>query len=221
MIIVIDGPAGSGKSSTAKAVARKMNIEYLDSGALYRAITWLYLEVDQDIDTLFDLLSRVSISFSYTDDVFRVYVNERDVTSKLRTKKVADQVSAIASLPRVRSFVNELMREKVKQGTYIAEGRDLGTAVFTDADLKFFMSANVEERARRRFKELEASGADITFHEVRKNIQDRDRKDTAREADPLKKAPDAIELDTTGMRFDEQVQQICSIIDEQTDLTFK
>lgn len=219
MIIVIDGPAGSGKSSTAKAVAGKMNIEYLDSGALYRAVTWLYLDAGKDFDTLFDLLNRASISFSYADHVFHVSVNDVDITSKLRTKSVANDVSTVAANPRVRSFVNELMREKVKQGAYIAEGRDLGTAVFKDADLKFFMSANIEERARRRFKELEASESDITFKEVRENIVDRDRKDASREADPLKKAPDAIELDTTGMHFDEQVQKICSIIDEQTDLT--
>lgn len=220
MIIVIDGPAGSGKSSTAKAIAGKMNIEYLDSGALYRAITWLYLDSDQDFGTLFDLLNHVSITFVSTDNVFHVLVDGADVTDKLRTPDVAEQVSTVAAHPRVRSFVNELMRKKVKQGAYIAEGRDLGTAVFPDADVKFFMSADVEERARRRFDELRASGADITLEQVETNIRERDQKDKAREADPLRKAPDAIKLDTTGMAFDEQVHKICTIINEQTDLTY-
>lgn len=220
MIIVIDGPAGSGKSSTAKAVARKLKIEYLDSGALYRALTCLYLDSDKDFDTFFDLLSRISITFSYSDKVFHVSVNGTDITDKLRTPTVADHVSTVAAHPRVRSFVNELMREKVRQGAYIAEGRDLGTAVFNDADVKFFMSADVKERARRRFDELRASGTDISVEEVETNIRQRDKKDQAREADPLKKAPDAIELDTTGLAFEEQVHKICTIIDEQTDLTY-
>lgn len=221
MIIVIDGPAGSGKSSTAKAVARQMNIEYLDSGALYRALTWIYLRVDRDKEALFDLLNEASITFWYADEVFHVKVDGTDITHELRTNRVADAVSTVASFPRVRSFVNELMREAVSRGHYIAEGRDLGTAVFPDAALKFYMVADAEERARRRHKERQASGSDITLREVRENIIRRDQQDAGREADPLKKAPGAIEIDTTAMGFEEQVQHICSIIDDQTELTFK
>jgi len=220
MIIVIDGPAGSGKSSTAKAVAEIMNIEYLDSGALYRAAAWLFLEAEKDLDTFFNLLNRASFSFSYTDSVFHVAINGTDITKELRTTRVSEQVSTVAAHPRVRSFVNGLMRNKVNQGTYIAEGRDLGTAVFTDANLKFYMSADVEERVQRRYEEQTASEADITLEQVRQNIIARDQKDAQRKTDPLKKAPDAIELDTTGLRFDEQVEKICTIIDEKTDLTY-
>lgn len=219
MIIVIDGPAGSGKSSTAKAVARKMDIEYLDSGALYRAITLLFLKADQDLDAFFHLLNLTSVSFSFKKNTFCVQVDGTDVTSKLRSTPVSNHVSHVAALPRVRTFVNNLMRNAVQQGSYIAEGRDLGTAVFEDADLKFYMSADVEERARRRHEELVAADDDVPLKEVRANIMDRDKKDAQRKADPLSKAPDAIELDTTGLRFEEQVQQICSMIDEQTDLT--
>lgn len=221
MIIVIDGPAGSGKSSTAKAVARKMSIEYLDSGALYRALTWIYLRAQQDTDAFFDMMNRVSISFSYADEVFHVAVDGNDITDELRTSSVADAVSTVASFPRVRSFVNELMREAVRRGHYIAEGRDLGTAVFPNAELKFYMVADTDERARRRHEELEAAGMDISYSEVRDNIIRRDRKDANRSADPLKKAPDAIGIDTTQMDFDDQVQYICSIIDDKTELTYK
>lgn len=220
MIVVIDGPAGSGKSSTAKAIAGKMNIEYLDSGALYRAATLLYIKAQKDIKLFFNLLNQAVISFAYSNDVFHVVLNGVDVTSKLRSTQVSDEVSVVAALPRVRAFVNELMRQKVKEGTYIAEGRDLGTAVFIDAALKFYMSADVDERARRRHAELNTSGVDTSLEKVRSNIIKRDEKDAHRETDPLMKAPDAIELDTTGLRFEEQVQQICSIICEKTDLTY-
>jgi len=144
MIIVIDGPAGAGKSSTAKAVAQKLNIEYLDSGALYRALTCIFLQAGKDRKAFFDLLKQASVSFSYTDAIFRVWVNDEEITAKLRNAEVSALVSDIASLDGSRTFVNSLMREAVQEGAYIAEGRDLGTAVFPEADLKFFMSADVD-----------------------------------------------------------------------------
>jgi cytidylate kinase len=221
MIIVIDGPAGSGKSSTAKAVAEIMHIEYLDSGALYRALTWIYLQVNQDRDLFFSRLKHASIVFYYADKLFHVSVDEKDITDQLRRKEVSDLVSIVASFPQARTFVDALMQDAVRQGQYIAEGRDLGTAVFPKAALKFFMKADPEERARRRFKELEASGADITLDEVRRNIHYRDREDANRETDPLKMAADAIEIDTTDVSFQEQVQQICMIIHKKTNLIYK
>lgn len=221
MIIVIDGPAGSGKSSTAKAVAEKMQIEYLDSGALYRALTWMYIQAGEDRKAFFDMLKKASISFTYHDNMFHVTVNGTDITDRLRSSAVSNLVSHVASDPRARTFVNELMRKAVKHGRYIAEGRDLGTAVFPDADLKFFMVADIDERARRRFKERRAAGEEVTLDEIRENIRLRDEKDSKRETDPLKKAPDAIELNTTEMSFIEQVHHICSIIEQKTELTYK
>ena len=209
MITVIDGPAGSGKSSTARAVANKLQIEYLDSGALYRTATLLYIEADRNQGLFFQLLNRKEISFRYQDGQFHVNVDGQSVTDQIRTPRVADYVSEVAAMPQVRSFVNELMRTAVQSGIYIAEGRDLGTAVFPDADLKFFMLADVEERARRRYKERKPDNPDLTFKKVKQNIEQRDFKDSNREKDPLKKAEDAIEIDTTDLNFEQQVDQIC------------
>lgn len=209
MIIVIDGPAGSGKSSTARAVADQLNIEYIDSGALYRTATLLYLEANRDQQMFFRLLDQKQISFHYQEQQFHVAVDGRSVSSDIRTSEVDDWVSEVAAMPRVRAFVNNLMRKVVLSGQYIAEGRDLGTAVFPDAELKFYMSADLKERARRRYKERKDGNPDLTLEEVKENIAERDRKDSKREADPLKKATDAIEIDTTNLTFDQQVNQIC------------
>lgn len=209
MIVVIDGPAGSGKSSTARAVADRLGIEYLDSGALYRAVTIVYLEAGKDSETFFKLLDKQTISFDYADKIFHVFVDSRDVTKQLRSEKVSNLVSQVASMPEVRSYINNLMRTAVEDGNYIAEGRDLGTVVFPDADLKFYMSADVDERARRRFEELQEQESPITLEEVRRNILMRDRKDSQRKADPLRKAEDAIEINTTDLTFEQQVNKIC------------
>jgi len=223
MIIVIDGPAGAGKSSTAKAVAQKIGIEYLDSGALYRALTFIYLEAGKDVDKFFKMLDGVEVSFNYEidDELFQVFVDGKDISGELRSASVADNVSSVASMPRVRSHVKNLMREAVNHGNYIAEGRDLGTVVFPDADLKFFMNADVTERAKRRYDELIAAGEEVTLKQVKQNILERDYKDTRRDADPLTKADDAIEINTTNLNFEQQVDQICSTIVEQLELSGK
>lgn len=212
MIIVIDGPAGSGKSSTARAVADRLNIEYIDSGALYRAATLVYLISGRDKETFFRLLNQKRFTFCYKDQTFHIAINGKLVTDEIRTPKVAKAVSEVAAMSRVRSYVNNLMRDVVVDGTYIAEGRDLGTAVFPDAELKIYMSADLDERARRRFKERKEDNPGLTFEEVKQNIAKRDKIDTGREADPLKKADDAIEIDTTDLTFEQQVDEICSAI---------
>ena len=210
MITVIDGPAGSGKSSTARAVANKLQIEYLDSGALYRTVTLIYLKANRDNKKFFQLLNKKKISFRYKDQTFYVKINGQSVTDTIRTPEVADNVSQVAAMPRVRAFVNNLMRDVVLNGAYIAEGRDLGTAVFPDADLKFYMSAQLDERARRRYNERKAGNPDLTLEEVKQNILQRDQIDSERNTDPLKKADDAIEIDTTNSTFEQQVEQVCS-----------
>lgn len=213
MIIVIDGPAGSGKSSTARAVAEKMDIRYLDSGALYRGATVLYLEAGCRKERFFQMLTDQPLDFGY-DDGFRVFLGDRDVTGRIRSAEVAGRVSEVAAMPGVRAHVNELMRSKVSRGVYIAEGRDLGTAVFPNAALKIYMSADVEERARRRYREMKENDPEVSLEEVRRNIVERDRKDQSRDSDPLRKADDAVEIDTTESTFEQQVEQICSLIKE-------
>lgn len=215
MIIVIDGPAGSGKSSTARAVADKLDIEYLDSGALYRTATLLYLEADRNEELFFKLLQDKTILFHYSNGCFHVAIEGESVTSRIRTTEVAEYVSEVAARPHVRQFVNDLMRDVVDRGTYIAEGRDLGTAVFPDADLKFYMSADIEERARRRYEERKTDNPGLTLEQVKQNIEERDHKDSNREIDPLKKAVDAIEVDTTNLSFEQQVDKICLEIRER------
>ena len=166
----------------------------------------------------FELLRELAISFYYSDGTFHVAVNDRDVTGQLRAEEVANTVSRVASKPEVRSYLNDLMRDTVKHGHYIAEGRDLGTVVFPDADLKFYMSADVDERARRRLAQLREQEPDITLEEVRRNILKRDQKDSQRKADPLRRAADAIEIDTTSTTFEQQVDEICSKVSETMEL---
>jgi len=209
MIIVIDGPAGSGKSTTARAVADELNIEYLDSGALYRTVTLIYTEAQRDQDKFFELLDEKEITFRYEDQEFQVFIDGQSVTDDIRTPQVADYVSEVAAMPHVRAYVNNLMRKVILDGIYIAEGRDLGTAVFPDADVKFYMSASLKERARRRYDERKDDNPDLSFQKVKENIVQRDQKDSKRAADPLKKADDAIEIDTTNLTFEQQVNQIC------------
>lgn len=208
MIVVIDGPAGSGKSSTAKAVAEQTNIQYLDSGALYRAATLIFIESNQNRTTFFERLESINISFHYKEGYFNVSIDGRDVTKDIRTMLVSNSVSEVASLPEVRSFINGLMNAAILTGNFIADGRDLGTAVFPNADLKFFMIADLETRAKRRMIELKNQGSDVTLEQILLNISERDQKDSNRKADPLKKANDAIEIDTSTYKFEEQVNFI-------------
>lgn len=219
MIIVIDGPAGSGKSSTAKAIANSLNIQFLDSGALYRSITYLWLKRGKpDKTEFFENLPEVQIQTDYSNQVFHVQANGEDITDKIRSQEVANHVSEIASDPRSRSFVNGYMKKLVQQGMFVADGRDLGTAVFPDAELKFFMDASIEERANRRFIELKATEKDISFEQVKQNLRERDHKDSSRKSDPLRKADDAVVIDTTGKTFEEQLSEMLTIIEDELKL---
>lgn len=214
MIVVIDGPAGSGKSSTAKAVAAKLQIQFLDSGALYRVATLLYLNANKDYPTFFDRLEESKISFHFKDGKFHAFLNDQEVSDEIRSMEVSEHVSEVASNPDIRKYINDLMREVVQSDIYIADGRDLGTAVFPDAALKFFMVADLETRAQRRFEEVKSSGKSITLEEVKANIAQRDETDSNRSSDPLKQAEDAILVDTSDMSFDEQVTFISQKIEE-------
>lgn len=219
MIIVIDGPAGSGKSSTAKKIAELLDIQYLDSGALYRALTFLWLSKDKpDPSEFFDMLPDVKLETDYRDQLFHVKVDGQDITREIRTQRVANHVSEMAAKPDARNFVNQYMRKLVISDTYIADGRDLGTAVFPDADLKFYMDASLDERAKRRHRELITADPDISFEEVKNNLKERDYKDSNRSTDPLKKDENAILIDTTGKTFEEQIDEMVDIIRDKLKL---
>jgi len=208
MIVVIDGPAGSGKSSTARAIAEQLQIQFLDSGALYRVATLVYLESLDNGTSFFDRLKESDISFYFKNKNFHSFLNGEEVSDEIREMKVSNAVSKVASDPMVRSHINKLMRAEVETGVYIADGRDLGTAVFPDAELKFFMVADLHERAKRRLAEMEAQGLDASLEEIKSNLEARDNADSSRASDPLKQADDAILINTSELSFEEQVSQI-------------
>ena len=213
MIVVIDGPAGSGKSSTARAVAHELNIQYLDSGALYRAATYLFLKNEHSLPMFFESLHSAQLKFEFNDE-FQVTLNAVNITEAIRTPEVSAHVSTVAAMPKVREFINALMNKAVQHDVYIADGRDLGTAVFPSAECKFFMIADLETRAKRRHQELNSKGIQISYNEVLTEIKQRDRIDSTREKDPLKQADDAIVVDSSTFSFDEQVQYIIKKIEE-------
>lgn len=219
MIITIDGPAGSGKSSTAKEIAKRLNLQFLDSGALYRALTFLWLKFDKpNLQTFLERLNSVKLQTSCTHSTFHVVVNGDDITDFIRSQHVADYVSKIASEPEIRSFLNQYMRRLVKNGIYIADGRDLGTAVFPNAALKFYMEASLEARAGRRYDEAKKNDPHVQLSEIKENLKQRDYIDSNRKADPLKKAEDAIVVDTTEKSFNEQIELITNIIQNKLKL---
>ncbi|TVQ67059.1 MAG: (d)CMP kinase [Balneolaceae bacterium] len=217
MIIVIDGPAGSGKSSTAKELARRHGIRFLDSGALYRAVTLRWLEKGRPgREEFIELLTDIDIRTEADAENFRIFINGGEVTEKIRSGEIAQHVSRVAAVPEVREFINRYMRDLVKTGVYIADGRDLGSAVFPDADLKFYMDASLDERAGRRYKEMREKGQNVTLDEVRDNLASRDEMDRNRAADPLKQPEDALVIDTTGKSFDEQINEMSEIIQKNS-----
>jgi cytidylate kinase len=212
MIVVIDGPAGSGKSSTARAIAEQLQIQFLDSGALYRVATLVYLESLEHRDSFFDRLKESDISFYFKNKKFHSLLNGEDVSEKIREMKVSNAVSKVASDPKIRAHINKLMRAEVDKDVYIADGRDLGTAVFPNAELKFFMVADLHERAKRRLAEMEAQGLEASLEEIESNLAKRDEVDSSRASDPLKQADDAILINTSELSFEEQVSQIAERI---------
>ena len=211
-IIAIDGFAATGKSTLAKRLSKHLGLPYLDSGAFFRGITFLALEkgwiTDKNIDekSFEEGLKDVKINFDSLSNTLTL--NDRDITNKIRTKVVSSNVSQIAKLPFVRSFLLKQQRLMSASHGLVMDGRDIGTAVFPEADFKFFFTAKLKVRAQRRWKEMEANGYLLTYNEVLKNILDRDKIDTERKISPLKKANDAIEIDSTNLSL-QQVFELC------------
>jgi cytidylate kinase len=211
MIIAIDGPAGSGKSSTAKAVARNLKITYLDTGAMYRVITLAALRKSIPVseeNALAELVAETVISFTGIPPDTRVWMNGEDVSEEIRGEAVTARVSDYCAPEVVRTALVGQQRRLALGHSLVCEGRDIGTVVFPDADLKVFMTASVKERALRRQKDFQAMGIEKYVEELEKELAERDRKDSTRENSPLMKANDAVELDTTGMTLNEQVAWI-------------
>ena len=213
--IAMDGPAGSGKSTVARLVAEKLGLLYLDSGAMYRAVTVLAIqnEVENDIPKLIALVKTCHIEFK--DNGKKIFLNSDDVSVQIRTPEVNKLVADIAKVPEIRYEIVKHQRKIGEEGSIIAEGRDLTTIVFPDADFKFYLDASVKERAKRRFAELQAQNVDITLESVEAEINARDEKDISREHSPLRAAEDAIHVDTTGKTIDEVVDFIVAQVNSR------
>ena len=210
-VIVIDGPSGAGKSTVCQKLAKKLSYLYLDTGALYRCVALLVQKHElppKNSKKLYELVAQSKIHFQKGKTVQQVILNGKNVTKLIRTSQVSLLASRYSKLKSVRKALLQKQRDVAKEGGIVAEGRDLGTVVFPNAELKFFMEASVKERARRRYLELHAKGEKVTLKEVETQIRDRDLSDERRTLSPLRKASDAIAIDTTRLTVDRVTEQL-------------
>ena len=211
LVIAVDGPAGAGKSTIAKLIADKLNINYIDTGAMYRAITYKCLQNNIDINNEEDVINIAKqCDIDFKDN--NIYLNGNILKDEIRTMEVSNNVSNVAKIKEVRYLMVDIQRNIGKMSSVILDGRDIGSYVFPNADYKFFLIATPEERGNRRYKELINKGYDVNLEEIIKDIIKRDEIDSNREFAPLVKAEDAIEIDTTGKNIDEVVNSVLSKI---------
>ena len=215
MIIAIDGPAASGKSTTSRGVATRMGITYLDTGAMYRAITLGLMEHGvsfKDLSAITEFLDTVNIYFGDSNSGNNIFLNDKSVTNQIRSSTVTEKVSEVSAINVVRDSMVQIQREIADNIDCVLEGRDIGTVVFPNADFKFFLVAGLKIRAIRRQKDLNKIGEKKTIDEIKTDIRLRDELDTNRDNSPLLKAKDAIEIDTGLLTIGEQIDKIISII---------
>lgn len=214
MIVTIDGPAGAGKSTVSRALAERLGFQFLDTGAMYRSVTWAALEAGLDLtdtEAVAALARRVQIAFAEGE----VLVDGQRVTDAIREPRVTNRIGAVADNPGVRAQMVRLQREFARYGSYVCEGRDQGTVAFPDAFCKFFLTASPTERAQRRAAELRAAGCDVDEQKLLQEQNERDRQDSSRPVGRLQQAPDAVVVSTDGMSQDEVVAQLESIVRER------
>ena len=213
IIIAIDGLSGSGKSSTAKLLAKEMNYKYLDSGAMYRAVTLYFIENSIDyknLKMLKTILDKIELEFikDKVSGSYEIHLNNKNVEQNIRSKKVSELVSEISKISIIRKKLVQMQRTIGDKKGIVMEGRDIGTVVFPKAELKIFMQADLNIRAKRRFNEFEKLGKKISLEEVKSNLIDRDNKDSNREDSPLKVTSNSLILDTTSITLEEQIEFI-------------
>ncbi len=214
MQIAIDGPAGSGKSTVSKIVANKLNFLYLDTGAMYRAIAWACIKGNIDlsgIDITEDFLKAIDIEFRNN----KIFLNGIDITTEIRTNAIHNKVSDIATNQIIRQDLVLRQRDIASENDVVMDGRDIGTVVLPYAQLKIFLTASIEARAKRRYDEMLAKGEVISLEDIKVSIQKRDLQDSTRKHSPLKQAKDAILIDTSDMSIDEVVNKILLLVDER------
>ena len=216
MVIAIDGPAGSGKSTTAKNVAEKLGFIHINTGAMYRGIALKCIQGDVNIynpSQLNHLLTYTKLEFSEEGES-TLFMDSVDISAEITSGQVTDFVSQVSAISEVREKLVQYQRKMAEGLNVVLEGRDIGTVVFPNADHKFFLVADIHERAKRRKKEMEAKGEVVSLEELTAEILERDRKDSTRKHSPLKKAEDAVEIDTTGISIEEQVNRIVEIVNK-------
>ena len=211
--VAIDGPAGAGKSTIAKLVAKEKGYIYVDTGAMYRALAIHFLKkgiAPENTEDVIEACSDAAVSIRYEDGAQQVYLNGENVTGMLRTEEVGNMASKTSAVPEVREKLLELQRTLAKENDVIMDGRDIGTNILPDVDVKIYLTASVETRARRRYDELKEKGEDCDLDQIAQDIKERDERDMNRETAPLKKAEDAILVDSSYMTIPEVVSEICS-----------
>lgn len=216
--VAVDGPAGSGKSTVAKAVAKKLGIIYVDTGAMYRGVAFDCIQKGVDCSderAVLSLLEEIHLVIQPTEEGQRIFLKDQDITEKIRTQQIGQGASAVAMIQSVRQKLGDMQRAMAKENSVVMDGRDIGTYVLPQAEVKIYMDAGVDERAMRRMRELKAKGEKPDFGAVRKEIIQRDENDMNRQHNPLRKAQDAVYLDTTKMSIEEAVEKILSIVQEK------
>lgn len=210
MIVAIDGPAGAGKSTIARAVADRLGFDYVDTGALYRAVTLAALEAGTSLNDS-EALAASARALPLRLDGARTFIGDRDVTQAIRTSDVTRAVSTVAADARVRAALVEIQRSFARRSNVVMEGRDIGSTIAPDAQVKVFLTASLDERARRRLEQLGMATDDATVADAARSIESRDRDDAEREASPLKRAPDAVVIDSTGKSIDDVVEEVAAL----------
>jgi len=219
LIIAIDGPSAAGKTSAARTLAKRLGYIYLDSGALYRAIAWKVSQSGiepKEHPRLADLLSKTEIRVKALGDDFRVWVGDLDVTPQLRAPAISRLASQVSGIPAVRAKLLQVQRQLGGKGGVVVEGRDIGTVVFPSADLKFYLDATLQVRGDRRYQELKAMGHPVEKENVLEEVKIRDEKDSGREIAPLRKAEDAVVLDSTCMTLDQVVDRMVAEVQRKS-----
>ena len=216
--IAIDGPSGAGKSTIAKALAARLGIVYVDTGALYRTIGYYVRQKETDPknhDAVTALLPEISVKVAYENGTQRVYLNGEDLGDKIRTPEMSLYASAVSAIPAVREFLLETQKKLARESSVIMDGRDIGTVILPDAEVKIFLTASIEARAKRRYLELTQKGQDVRYEDVLREMEERDGNDRNRSVAPAVPAADAIHLDNSGMSPEESVNAMLRIVAER------
>lgn len=222
IVIAVDGQSGCGKSSTAKEVARILGYTYLDSGAMYRAMTYHYLRHPFDLNDSSEIeesLSNFQLEFRNNPQsgLQETFLNDQNIEQEIRKMEVSSRVSEVAAIGQIRKFMVRRQRELGDAKGVVMDGRDIGSVVFPKAELKLFMTADLDTRARRRMAELSEKGGVVSFEEIKANLAERDKKDSTRSESPLIKVEDAVEIDTSNLRFEEQVQRVVDLAKDRIE----